>query len=87
MLTEQTVLLTGPEGGRAGVRYAAGVGLTTVVIVVAVVLFGHALSLPTEPHLDATLDLVPRPGLGQRGRSRSPRPGTAPGRVAESRGR
>ena len=58
MLTEQTVLLAGPDGGRAGVRYAAGVVLTTFVIVVAIVLFGHAISLPTEPHLDATLDLV-----------------------------
>ena len=58
MLTEQTVLLAGPSGGRAGVRYAAGVVLTTFVIVVAIVLFGRALSLPTEPHLDATLDLV-----------------------------
>ena len=58
MLTEQTVLLAGPDGGRAGVRYAAGVVLTTFVIVVAIVLFGRAISLPTEPHLDATLDLV-----------------------------
>ena len=58
MLTEQTVLLAGPGGGRAGVLYAAGVVLATFVIVVAIVLFGRALSLPTEPHLDATLDLV-----------------------------
>jgi hypothetical protein len=58
MLTEQTVLLAGPDGGRAGVRYAAGVVLTTLVIVVAIVLFGRAISLPTKPHLDATLDLV-----------------------------
>ena len=58
MLTEQTVLLAGPDGGRAGVRYAAGVILTTFVIVVAIVLLGRAISLPTEPHLDATLDLV-----------------------------
>jgi threonine/homoserine/homoserine lactone efflux protein len=58
MLTEQSVLLAGPDGGRAGLRYAAGVVLTTFVIVVAVVLFGRAISLPTEPHLDATLDLV-----------------------------
>jgi formate hydrogenlyase subunit 4 len=58
MLTEQTVLLAGPDGGRRGVRYAAGVVLTTFVIVVAIVLFGRAISLPTEPHLDATLDLV-----------------------------
>ena len=39
-------------------RYAAGVVLTTFVIVVAIVLFGRAISLPTKPHLDATLDLV-----------------------------
>ncbi len=58
MLTEQTVLLSGPDGRRAGMRYAAGVVLATFVIVVAIVLFGHAISLPTEPHLDATLDLV-----------------------------
>ena len=58
MLTEQTVLLTGPAGGRAGVRYAAGVVFTTFAIVVAIVLFGRAVSLPTEPHLDETLDLV-----------------------------
>ena len=58
MLTEQTVLLAGPDGGRAGVRYAAGVVFTTFVIVVAIVLFGRAISLPTKPHLDASLDLV-----------------------------
>ena len=58
MLTEQTVLLGGPDGGGAAARYAAGVVLTTFVIVVAIVSFGRAVSLPTEPHLDATLDLV-----------------------------
>ena len=58
MLTEQTVLLASPDGDRAGARYAAGVVLTTIVIVVAIVLFGRAISLPTKPHLDATLDLV-----------------------------
>ena len=63
MLTEQTVLLAGPHGGRAGVRYAAGVVLTAFVIIVAIVLFGRAVSLPTEPHLDATLDLVLGLGL------------------------
>jgi hypothetical protein len=58
MFTEQTVLLAGLDGGRAGVRYAAGVVLTTFVIVLAIVVFGRAISLPTEPHLDATLDVV-----------------------------
>ena len=52
------MLLAGPDGGRAGLRYAAGVVLTTFVIVVALVLFGRAISLPTKPHLDASLDLV-----------------------------
>jgi hypothetical protein len=52
------VLLAGPDGGTAGGRYTTGVVLTTFVIVVAIVLFGRAISLPTKPHLDATLDLV-----------------------------
>lgn len=58
MLTEQTVLLAGPDGRRAGVRYAAGVVLTSFVIVLAMVLFGRAIELPSEPHLDASLDPV-----------------------------
>jgi hypothetical protein len=58
MLTEQTALLAGPDGRRAGVRYAAGVVLATLVVVVALVLFGRAISLPAEPHLDASLDLI-----------------------------
>jgi Sap, sulfolipid-1-addressing protein len=58
MLTEQTVLLAGPGGGRAGVRYAAGVVLTLLIIVSAIMLFGRSISLPTEPHLDASLDIV-----------------------------
>jgi Sap-like sulfolipid-1-addressing protein len=58
MLTEQTVLLAGPGGLRAGTRYAAGVLGTLLVIVGALVLFGRAISLPTQPRLDASLDLV-----------------------------
>ena len=58
MLTEQTVLLAGPGGTRAATRYAVGVVGTLLVIVGALVLFGRAISLPTEPQLDATLDLV-----------------------------
>ena len=58
MLTEQSVLIAGPDGSRAAVRYAAGVILASFAIVVAFVLFGRAISLPTEPHLDATLDLI-----------------------------
>ena len=58
MLTEQAVLVAGPDGGRAAVRYAAGVVVTTSVIVVAIALIGRAMALPSEAHLDATLDLV-----------------------------
>jgi hypothetical protein len=58
MLTEQTVLLTGPGGVRAGTRFALGAIIALTLIVIAVVLFGRAISLPTEPQLDATLDLI-----------------------------
>ncbi len=58
MLTEQTLLLAGPDGRRAGLQYAAGAALTLLVVVLAVVLFGAALSLPSEPRLDASLDLA-----------------------------
>lgn len=58
LLTEQTVLLAGPDGRRAGMRFAAGVVLTLVVIVAALTFFGRAISLPEAPKLDASLDLV-----------------------------
>jgi hypothetical protein len=58
MLTEQTVLLAGPGGVRAGTRFALGAIIALTLIVIAVVLFGRAISLPTEPRLDATLDLL-----------------------------
>jgi hypothetical protein len=58
MLTEQTLLLAGPDGRRAGAQYAVGAALTLLAVVLAVVLFGAALSLPSEPRLDASLDLV-----------------------------
>lgn len=58
LLTEQTLLLAGPDGGRAGVRFAAGVVLTLLVVVGVVQLFGAAVSLPSEPRLDASLDLA-----------------------------
>lgn len=58
MLTEQTLLLAGPDGRRAGMHYAVGAALTLLIVVLAVVLFGAAVSLPSEPHLDASLDLA-----------------------------
>lgn len=58
MLTEQTVLLAGPDGRRVATRYAAGAALTLLLFASALVLFGRSISLPQEPHLDATLDLV-----------------------------
>ncbi|GAA2139854.1 hypothetical protein GCM10009844_08990 [Nocardioides koreensis] len=58
MLTEQTVLLAGPGGARAGFAYAAGTA-TVLVGVVGVVLFaGYSLALPSAPRLDAGLDLL-----------------------------
>ncbi len=58
MLTEQAVLLAGPGGVRTGTRFALGAIITLTLIVIAIVLFGRAISLSTEPQLDATLDLV-----------------------------
>lgn len=58
MLIEQTVILAGPDGERPGTRYAAGAALTLLLFVSVLVLFGRAISLPQEPHLDATLDIV-----------------------------
>jgi len=58
MLTEQTVLLAGDRGLRAGSAYAAGTALVLVVVVGAVLLVGRSVALPRTPRLDATLDLV-----------------------------
>ena len=58
MLTEQTLLLAGPDGRRAGMQFAVGAALTLLAVVLAVVLFGAAVSLPSEPRLDASLDLA-----------------------------
>jgi hypothetical protein len=58
MLIEETVILASPDGRRAGARYAAGAALTLLLFVSVLVLFGRAISLPQEPHLDATLDIV-----------------------------
>ena len=58
MLTEQTVLLAGPDGRRVASRYAAGAALALALFAGVLVLFGRSISLPQEPHLDATLDLV-----------------------------
>lgn len=58
MLTEQTLLLAGRGGRRSAVYYAIGVAVTLLVIVGSIVFFGQAISLPTEPHLDAALDLL-----------------------------
>jgi hypothetical protein len=58
LLTEQTLLLAGPGGRRAGVHFTAGVVLTLLLVVGAVLLFGAAVSLPSEPRLDASLDLA-----------------------------
>jgi hypothetical protein len=58
MLTEVTVILAGTNGRLAGRRYATGAVLTLLVFVSVLVLLGRGIELPTEPHLDATLDIV-----------------------------
>jgi hypothetical protein len=58
LLTEQTLLLAGPDGRRAGAHFAGGVVLTLVLVVGVVLLFGAAVSLPSAPRLDASLDLA-----------------------------
>lgn len=58
MLTEQTVLLSRPDGRRAAALYAAGAALTLLIFTSIIVAFGRAITLPKEPHLNATLDLV-----------------------------
>ncbi|MBX5442224.1 MAG: GAP family protein [Solirubrobacteraceae bacterium] len=63
MLTEQTLLLAGPGGLRAGTRFAIGAVGTVAVFVALVVLFGRAIRLPSEPHLSDSLDLVVGAGL------------------------
>ncbi len=63
MLSEQTVLLAGPQGRRSGIAYAAGTATVAVAVVAAVLAMGRSLSLPAAPHLDATLDLWIGAGL------------------------
>ena len=58
MLTEQAVILAGPGGRHAAGRYAAGAMLSLLVFLGVLVLFGWFIALPTEPHLDAKLDIV-----------------------------
>lgn len=58
MLTEQTVLLATADGRRAAIRYAIGAALVLFAFVGLVTLFGRAISLPTEPTLSASLDVV-----------------------------
>lgn len=58
LLTEQTVILSGPNGARTGRLFALGAMGTLLVFVCVLVVFGRSISLPKTPHLDATLDVV-----------------------------
>lgn len=58
MLTEQALVLATPDGRRAATRYALGAVLVLLVFISATVFFGRAISLPAEPSLSATLDIV-----------------------------
>ncbi len=57
LFTEQTVLIA-DKGVRAGRLFAVGALGTLLVFASATVLFGRAISLPTEPRLNASLDIV-----------------------------
>lgn len=63
MLTEQTVLLATADGRRCANRYAFGAFLTLFIFTGLATLLGRAISLPTEPSLSATLDIVLGAGL------------------------
>jgi threonine/homoserine/homoserine lactone efflux protein len=83
MLTEQTVLLAGRGGRRTGLLYAAGAAVVLAALVGAVLVVGRSLSLPSTPHLDASLDLCVGGllvGLVVVLYLRSPRPRVAGGR-------
>lgn len=58
MLTEQTIILATADGRRAAIRYAIGAVLVLLLFVALLVVFGRAISLPSEPSLSATLDIV-----------------------------
>ena len=63
MLSEQVVVVGGPQGRRLGLLYAVGVASVLVVVVIAVSVLGRSLRLPTAPHLDASADVVLGLGL------------------------
>lgn len=58
MLTEQTLVLTTADGRRAATRYAIGAIAVLVIFIAALVFFGRAISLPAEPSLSASLDIL-----------------------------
>lgn len=58
MLTEQALVLATPDGKRAAFRYAVGAVLFLALFISVTVFFGRAISLPSEPSLSATLDIV-----------------------------
>jgi threonine/homoserine/homoserine lactone efflux protein len=58
LLTEQTVVLAGPNGRRTARWFAAGAMVTLFAFVCVLVVFGRSISLPKTPHLNATLDVV-----------------------------
>jgi threonine/homoserine/homoserine lactone efflux protein len=58
MVTEQAVLLAGPNGRRAAWLFAAGTAAVVAAFITVVLLLGRSVSLPEAPSLDASLDLV-----------------------------
>lgn len=58
LLTEQAVVLAGPNGRRSATWFALGAVVALTVWVAALVLFGRSISLPKEPHLSASVDIA-----------------------------
>jgi hypothetical protein len=58
LLSEQTVLLAGTDGLAVARRFATGAFLVALALISMLVFFGQAISLPREPHISATLDLL-----------------------------
>jgi hypothetical protein len=74
MLTEQTVLLAGPNGRVVATRYAFGVALVAAVYIAVLVVWGRAISLPAR-------SVSSSPGTTS-GSSRRPRASSLPGSLA-----
>jgi len=58
MLTQQVFVLATADGRRAAARYAIGAVVTLYAFTALMTFFGRAISLPAEPTLSDSLDIV-----------------------------